>query len=443
MKRLSLLAWLLVLVVGPQVQARPGGTEPHYIAMLLHSYPYRAEVDDTGGNPIGRTDEMFSYDVSSLLKSGAKTLTVYLKYPGYESYELTIPLDQAETTSSYQHDQIALRPKSTWVGVWTWVRFNPGLDVILVLLLAGVTGVFLQRRRELQKQLQRGAVLEGLRAARAETTNPLILAKIGGYRLIDLLGKGGMAMVYRAVPDGDLDQSKAVAVKVLDADASSDAAFRARFKKEVNASKGLIHPSIVKLIDWGEENGLLYLVMEVVEGDLLRRQIRPEMPYSRIHQLLEGLIGGLAYAHERGVIHRDLKPENIMVTKDDRVKIMDFGLARQEAATLTVDSKVLGTPSYMAPEQIEGEKTDCRTDEYSLGIIIYELICSARPFEGDYVETIIHKHLSEPPPPMTNYRPDVPEALQAAVFRMMAKKPEDRYDTVSDAWAAVREALDP
>ncbi|HXE71449.1 MAG TPA: serine/threonine-protein kinase, partial [Candidatus Nitrosotenuis sp.] len=278
--------------------------------------------------------------------------------------------------------------------------------------------------------------------ARADQSDPLAMTVLGRYRLVERLGSGGMASVYRGLPEDTLDANQAVAVKVMQKDLAQEEEFRRRFHREIKVVKGLHHPNIVSLIDWGEQDGLLYLVMELVRGQPLTSRI-PEtgLPLGQAMQYLRPLFAALLYAHSQNVIHRDLKPDNVMVDEQGRVKVMDFGLAKShDVSRITRTGSAMGTPAYMPPEQFTGGSPDQRSDQYSLGVVIYEMLTGRRPFEEEDTMVMLFKHMSEPPPPLRSLRPDLPEAVEPVVLRMLNKDPEERYPDLAAALQALEEA---
>ena len=271
--------------------------------------------------------------------------------------------------------------------------------------------------------------------------DPLIGTQVGPYIIIQHIGSGGMAKVYKAVPKDDPRETEAVAIKVIRPDHVSPESL-VRFEREIKVSMKLNHPNVMRIIDWGT-NDLTYLVMEYVDGLPLNRYI-PEggLPMETAMQFIVGIIEGLAYAHGQGIVHRDLKPENVMVSSQGLVKLMDFGLARnQEVVTLTMMGSAMGTPAYMAPEQVmrgpnRAGLTD-RSDQYALGVLIFEILAGRRPFDWDDPIKLVTMHLTEAPPAITSFRPDVPLAVEAVITRMLAKEPEERYPSVKEAGAAL------
>jgi TolB-like protein/Tfp pilus assembly protein PilF len=275
--------------------------------------------------------------------------------------------------------------------------------------------------------------------------------RLGTYEIVGPLGAGGMGEVYRAK---DLRLGREVAVKVLPAEVASRPERLARFEREARTVAGLNHPNIVTLHSVEDEEGIPFITMELVEGETLSDLVTPGgLPLFRILELAIPLADALVAAHERGVIHRDLKPGNVMVTREGRVKVLDFGLARfaendapgqpqSLAATaespLSVEGQVLGTVPYMAPEQLRGEAAGARTDLFALGIILYELATGRRPFAGGTAVDTTSAILRDMPEPLTRARPDLPGELELIVGRCLEKDPDLRYPTATELLADLK-----
>ncbi|MGH2677744.1 MAG: Stk1 family PASTA domain-containing Ser/Thr kinase [Actinomycetota bacterium] len=252
------------------------------------------------------------------------------------------------------------------------------------------------------------------------------------YEVEQLLGQGGMARVFRGT---DRVLNRTVAVKVLSPQFASDEQFVARFRREAQAAAALNHPNIVSVYDTGDQGDVHYIVMEYVEGRTLRDVIRQEGPIlpERASEIAQTVARALAAAHEAGLVHRDIKPGNIMLTRDGEVKVMDFGIARTSTGeTLTQTAAILGTASYLSPEQAQGSTVDIRSDIYSLGCVLYEMLTGRPPFTGDSPVAIAYKHVREDPVHPSNLNPDVPPSLDAVVMKAMAKNPENRYQTADE-----------
>src|SRR5580700_1478390 len=276
-------------------------------------------------------------------------------------------------------------------------------------------------------------------------TQPRLLG--GRYELDGIVGRGGMAEVFRA---RDIRLDRIVAVKTLRDDLARDQTFQARFRREAQSAASLNHPSIVAVYDTGEDLvGNLpvpYIVMEFVDGrtlrDLLRddRRLLPE----RAAEITDGVLRALDYSHRNGIVHRDIKPGNVMLTRTGDVKVMDFGIARAVSdaqATMTQTAQVIGTAQYLSPEQARGERVDARSDLYSTGCLLYELLTGRPPFLGDSPVAIAYQHVRENPVPPSRVDPEVPQWADAIVLRAMEKDPRDRYQSAAEMRADIQRAL--
>ncbi len=248
----------------------------------------------------------------------------------------------------------------------------------------------------------------------------------GRYVLRGLLGQGGMADVELA---SDEVLGRQVAVKILHSRYAHDPAFLERFKREARAAASLNHPNLVAVYDTGEQDARPFIVMEYVAGRSLRDVLRTEgvLPQRATEIAIDAAVA-LHYAHARGLIHRDIKPANIMVSDEGVVKVADFGIARAvNAETVTQTAAVFGTAAYIAPEQAQGGDVDARTDIYSLGVVLYEMLTGGQPFTADSAVALAYKHVSEDPVPPGQRNPEIPPALEAVVLKAMAKNPDNRY----------------
>ena len=267
-------------------------------------------------------------------------------------------------------------------------------------------------------------------------------ARVGRYEISGELGRGGMAVVYRGT---DPVIKRAAALKLIrkaDLDAAEAQNILDRFKREAQAAGSLHHPNIVAIYEFGEDEETAWLAMELVEGKSLRDHLlagwRPDL--SRLPVVLEQLLEALDYSHGRGVVHRDVKPGNVLVSDMGVAKMSDFGIARIERSHLTQEGEVLGTPFYMAPEQYEGKAIDERTDIYSAGVIVYEVLCGRRPFDGRG-GNLLHQILNEPPPPVSTFEPRLPVTIDMVLGRALAKRPENRYRGAREFLDALRQAF--
>ncbi|HEX7961336.1 MAG TPA: serine/threonine-protein kinase, partial [Terriglobales bacterium] len=228
------------------------------------------------------------------------------------------------------------------------------------------------------------------------------ITKIGKYDVIDVLGEGGMGIVYRAV---DNRIGRLVAIKMMTGGYADNPDLLKRFYREAQSAGSLQHPNIVIIYDLGEEAGNPYMVMEYMPGEPLDKIIDIRRPMSIVDRL--GIIiqvsSALNYAHQHGIVHRDIKPGNVMVMPDGSVKILDFGIARVQDKSMTKTGQIIGTINYMSPEQLKGQVVDGRSDIFSAGVVLYELLSGSLPFETGDTASTIHKILHEPPPPLKNY----------------------------------------
>jgi hypothetical protein len=266
--------------------------------------------------------------------------------------------------------------------------------------------------------------------------------KLGKYEISGILGKGAMGTVYDA-HDPIIDRR--VAIKTLALPDASDTEAQeelARFKREAQAAGRLTHPNIVGVFDYGETDKLAYIVMEFVDGPSLKSLLdkNERFPPSESVRIMESLLAGLQFSHERGVVHRDIKPANVMLTRDGQVKIADFGIARIESSSMTQAGTIMGTPAYMSPEQFMGQTVDARTDIYSSGVVLYQMLTGERPFEGS-MTAIMHKVLNVAPPRPSELSVTAPESLDMVVAKAMAKRPEQRFATAAEFAQALRAAL--
>ncbi len=253
------------------------------------------------------------------------------------------------------------------------------------------------------------------------------------YEVEELVGTGGMSSVFRA-HDRLLDRK--VALKVLHNQYSEDEEYVERFRREARAVAALSHPNIVTVIDRGEHDGRQFIVFEYIDGENLKTLIqrRGPAPVVTALELAMQVARGLSFAHQQGLIHRDVKPQNVLLNGDGQAKVTDFGIARsldvQQGMTQT--GTVLGTSDYIAPEQAQGQRVDEHTDVYSLGVVLYEMLTNEVPFPGENFVAVAMRHINEEPPSIRDKRPDVSPRFEAAVQRAMAKRPEDRFQTMAD-----------
>jgi serine/threonine protein kinase len=263
-----------------------------------------------------------------------------------------------------------------------------------------------------------------------------------GYRIEELIGRGGMGIVYRAY---DLRLKRTVALKLVKPELALDERFRERFSRETELAMSLEHPNVVPIHDAGEVDGRLYLAMRLVAGTDLRQLLRGEgaLEPSRALAICGQVANALDAAHAKALVHRDVKPSNVLLDESEHVYLADFGLTRrpEEQGTQAGEGRSIGTPAYLAPEQIEGQPVDGRADVYSLGCLLYECLTGEPPFTGDSPLAVAWAHLEEEPPSASANKPDLPDAIDAVIRKALAKSPDDRYPTcaalVADAEAAL------
>jgi serine/threonine-protein kinase len=267
----------------------------------------------------------------------------------------------------------------------------------------------------------------------------------GRYKIVRKLGTGGMANVYLAE---DQELGRRVAIKILDNRHAADDSFIERFRREAKNAAGLSHPNIVSIYDRGEAEGTYYIAMEYLSGRSLKELIvsRGPTPVRIAIDYTRQILAAIGYAHRHGIVHRDIKPHNVVVDADGRLKVTDFGIARSGASQMTEVGSIIGTAQYLSPEQAKGAPVDQRSDLYSVGIVLYEMLTGKVPFTGDTPLEIAMKHLSEVPVPPSEIRPELPETLDSVVLRALAKDSEDRYQTaeeMDDDLARIARGLSP
>ena len=257
--------------------------------------------------------------------------------------------------------------------------------------------------------------------------------RLGGrYNVDRSVGHGGMAQVYEGT---DTVLGRTVAIKVLAPQYARDEGFVARFRREAQAAASLNHPGVVSVYDTGSDDGVHYIVMEYVAGRTLAQVLEQEgrLQPERAAEIARSVAQAISFAHSAGIIHRDVKPANIMLSSHGGVKVMDFGIARAlSSQTLTQTATVLGTASYLSPEQAQGDAVDARSDIYSLGVVLYEMLTGQPPFSGDTPVAVAYKHVREDPPLPSSLAPEVPQELEAIVMKAMAKNPANRYGAAQE-----------
>ena len=273
----------------------------------------------------------------------------------------------------------------------------------------------------------------------------LVGVTLGRYNVLEQLGEGGMAIVYKAF---DTKLERLVAIKIIRREAFAPEALeqvRKRFDIEAKSLARLSHPNIVKVHDYGEYDGAPYLVMEYIEGGMLKNRTGVVIQWTEAIKFLLPIASALAYAHARNIVHRDIKPGNILLTADDQPMLTDFGIAKileaGEGVTLTGTGVGIGTPEYMAPEQGMGQPIDPRADIYALGVVLYELVTGRRPFHADTPMAVMLKHFSEPLPSPRRFVPSLPVEVEQVIIKALAKDPQDRYRNMEEMIADLEHVL--
>lgn len=418
----ALLGWLLLAQLG-------GGPAP---TLRFDVEPREAQLWMMGEEGLRRVastrDGRFIVEQPRSNFGGARVLQCEFHCPGYRPEKLELGwnevLQWSRSPGGGYPRTVRLRPQSAAAHLkrYPWLGLLAGLPLALPWLWL--------RWRAGQRHVRHMARLQQLVPEALRQADPLLGLAVGPYRLIARLGSGGMASVYRAVPDRTLDEREAVAIKLVRLD-SDDVESRALLEKEISVTASLDHPNIVRTLDWGWEGSRPYLVMEWLEGGSLRERLGPDgLDRLQALQLLRPWFAAVAYAHSRGVMHRDLKPDNVMLTRSGLLKLMDFGVAGSQGDAAGVG--LTGTPGYAAPE-------GC--DQYSLGVCAFELLCGRRPFEHPEVFGLIRLQLETDPPLLSSFRPEYAGAVDAVLARMLARRREDRYPSVESAGEALFEAL--
>jgi serine/threonine-protein kinase len=332
----------------------------------------------------------------------------------------------------------------------TWIQiFFPAVLVIFQYLLATARRVPAVER-EMQAGLQATSVMTREPREPTLSQGTLRLDTGGGlkeidrYQVLGELGHGAMGVVYKG-RDPIID--RLVAIKTIRFDRLYEEkeiqGLKDRFFKEAQAAGKLAHPNIVTIFDVGEYRGLSYMAMEYVEGDVLTRFASKGqlLQVEEVLEIIANAAEALDFAHQRRIVHRDIKPANIMRTSEGQIKVMDFGIAKLPSSTLTQDGSVLGTPAYMSPEQIQGKDLDGRSDLFSLGSILYELLTGVKPFQGETLTTLTYQITHENPPPASQLNPLVPSAVDEALRKVLAKNPNDRFSRGKEFAQALRSVL--
>ena len=262
------------------------------------------------------------------------------------------------------------------------------------------------------------------------------LDQVGKYKILGKIGQGAMGEVYKA---HDAVLNRLVAIKTINADLGADESLRKRFEREAQSAARLNHPNIITVYDYGEEHNKIYMAMELLEGTDLKQMIARKAPLSLDQkiEIMDQMADGLAFAHAADIVHRDLKPANIHILPSGQVKIMDFGLARLGGSEMTRTGMVMGTPHYMSPEQVRGERADSRSDIFSLGCVFYELLTYRKAFDAETMHAVLFKVMQEQPAPAADLVPDLPHVLADVLDRALAKDASQRLQDGGQLRAAL------
>ncbi|MFN8611360.1 MAG: serine/threonine-protein kinase [Vulcanimicrobiota bacterium] len=427
-----LKALVILILLSVSLSARPA-KGPRTDEVIIFSTRIITEPPGAllycNGNFVGKSGEPLNLDATSL----GSTVSFTARLDGFEPRQIEVELVQLQSGRAPAQEAYKLQRAGFAGFLQTRAPLLGAFS--LGLLVFGLFGT--RHRRQVAELARREQLL-----ATVDRSDSLTAQTLGQYRLLNILGKGGMATVYKAVPADTLDPSQAVAVKVLRKEIAESSEYMERFRQEARVTSRLNHNHIVRMIDWGVERDYVYLVVELIEGGDLRARLAGQpLPLDEVWNALQPICQAVAFAHSRGVVHRDLKPENLLITASGIIKVGDFGLARTEdQERLTATGTALGTPAYMAPEQIQGCDPQPSMDQYALGVIAYELVTGRLPFSASDPVQLIFKTISEPPTPPSHYA-RISDRLEKVLLRMLEKKPEARFASVSEAAIALEAAL--
>lgn len=329
------------------------------------------------------------------------------------------------------------------VGAWLGVKLlgKWGLVVAGLHIFPGILGALtLIGLLQFKFSVDRAKQLEVMKVA-ADPNDPFLAKELDGLILTKVVGSGANSRVYLGIPSDTLDKSQAVACKLLNEEATKGADSLARYSREIRIAHKLDHAGIVKVHSWGEQGNLLFITMEYINGGTLADVIKPGgLPLAQARDIMGQLAAALQHAHDQGVVHRDIKPANILMA-NGKCKISDFGLGRaiHDDVSLTKEGTVLGTPAYIAPEQIQGKKPAASCDQYALGVLFYELLTGRRPFISKDAVALLMMQLQDTPTPPIELRDDLPKILNAMVLKMLAKDPAHRFADLNGVLETLRE----
>lgn len=445
------LGFLLMALVGlawaAVTPSRPGPPAPRSGQVIFYTDPPFAKIiQERPMDPRGRAVLGLSNRDAITFPDGIDPSRDYPFVFLKEGFESAVTIPGSQLKSGVWPDPQKRSHKLEPNGLWPWLGqlWDYRRPQVLLALVGGAgTLVFLWT---LVLETRRQRALERYRAAAG--TDPHVGAQISDYRVVEFIDSGAFGTVYRCLPAASLDERRSMAMKIVkpptgEADSPVEE-MRRRFDREMRLCSKLDHPNIVKVLDYGETPDFCYTVMEYVPGRSFKSLLGEDPSLERLMALTKQVAGALTYAHEQGVIHRDLKPDNIRVTDTGQVKLLDFGLAREEGKDdITRSGVAVGTVAYMAPEQLAGTPPTPAVDQYALGLMIYETLAGALPYDtGDVAQLINHRLLAGYVcPPLEAKRSDLAPQICQVVNRMLAVEREQRFASVSEAIQALEEAV--
>ncbi|MFN8608983.1 MAG: serine/threonine-protein kinase [Vulcanimicrobiota bacterium] len=441
MRRLALC--LAMALTAP----RAGVGEPDKYLLTFQTYPPGARWQEP---PVTRTPGLVPLELSLADMRAGQERRVQFSAPHFKTHEWKLSMNELLDSDRQPKDPdrdgrllwpepLVLEPENAFWG-FVYSLLTHSQAILAAALLTCLALIFGWSRHSANRRLRahQDRLLD-LASRAHHQGDPLVAhqAELGRYKIVDKLGEGGMASVYKAVPGASLDEKEAVAIKLMRADLTK-AEDRKRFLREIKTVNELNHPNIVRLEAYGEnDSGELWMAMELVDGQPL--SIPPGgLPLTQVSVYLDSIVSALSYAHDQGIVHRDLKPANMMVTRAGQLKLMDFGLARShEASKVTRTGTVLGSPAYVSPEQLGGGELDARSDQYSLGASLYEMLSGQVPFPRADTMSTLMAHMLELPEPL----PKVPDSIDRVVRRCLEKSPGRRFPSLQAMLAAWKQAL--
>jgi hypothetical protein len=473
--RLIIAGLMALALLGVCAAADPKPLTGETRTVFFNTWPTGARVllqdPQRGPREIGVSGKSIELDLSAL--PGKSDFSVVFSLNGYKEKHEKIPIKYFRTNARYPSSgALRLEAVSPFTDFLYLVKENiiPVIGGLIILISIAAYLFYLRMRRQAEYRVvertapppardqsrpdvrassERGrtetrpdegsasqapvrdssASRQAPSGAPVQSDDPRIGRQYGQWRIVEKLSTSGTYSIYRALPKSSTDDSHSVLVKVTALDAGDDDTFVQRFRREISITSELNHPNIIRVHGWGEEKGELYYATDLVRGKSLRTKILPGgLLLKDFLHIFKQICEGLGYAHDNGIVHRDVKPENIYINDHGRVIITDFTIAKGFAhVEITTSSMAFGTPGYMAPEQLQGATLDPRSDQYSLGVVAYELLAGCKPFPEVSLMAAIMQQLNEEPPPLSNYRSDVPAAVEKMVMRMLAKKPVERF----------------